>query len=218
AKVAKTAIGLLMTAGRWLLGIGGGAAAAGAAAGGAATAAAGALSAAGTAAVGGGLVASLTRVGVMVTGLIRSFGLLGATITGVMIAGKYALDYSAQSGDAVIQKQLELMRFQADRQVQAREDWMIMHPAPKAPEVTMFQGQQILTRDQLSALAEEQGTSNEAYAGRRAGIINDYARNNQQVTERIAIDLNLGNKTVSGTVDRTNADILKDINRNLRTY
>jgi hypothetical protein len=79
-------------------------------------------------------------------------------------------------------------------------------------------GEKLLTRDQLNELAAVQNTSAETYAVRSAGIVADYARNNQRVTERIALDLNLGGKTVSATVDRDNADILRDINRNLRTY
>jgi hypothetical protein len=153
----------------------------------------------------------------LVAGLVRGFGVLGAVVTGVVIAGKYALDYSEKSGDAVIQKQLELMRFQANRQVQAREDWKIMNPVAK-PFEGSFMGEKLLTRDQLNELAAVQNTSAEADAVRSAGIVADYARNNQRVTERIALDLNLGGKTVSATVDRDNADILRDINRNLRTY
>jgi hypothetical protein len=206
ARLAGSAIG-------WLLGLGG-AAAAGTAA---TTAAAGAVGAAGAAVTGGGLVAVLTRIGSIATVLITRFGLLGTVIAGVVAAGKIALDYSQKSSDNVIQKQLELMRVQADRQVQAREDWKIMHPVAK-PFEGSFMGEKLLTRDQLNELAAVQNTSAETYAVRSAGIVADYARNNQRVTERIALDLNLGGKTVSATVDRDNADILRDINRNLRTY
>ncbi|MGX9991613.1 hypothetical protein ACS4RR_021020 [Rhizobium sp. Z1P35] len=215
--IAITGIGTAARGAWWLvktlLGLGGLAAAGTAAT----TAAAGAAGAAGAAVAGGGLVATLASVGTLVLGLIRSFGVLGAVVTGVVIAGKYALDYSEKSGDNVIQKQLELMRFQADRQVQAREDWKIMHPVAK-PFEGSFMGEKLLTRDQLNELSAVQNTSAEAGAVRSAGIVADYARNNQRVTERIALDLNLGGKTVSATIDRDNADMLRDINRNLRTY
>ncbi|MBY3363746.1 phage tail tape measure protein [Rhizobium laguerreae] len=56
-------------------------------------------------------------------GIISKLGILGGVLGGVALAGKALLDYSETSSDRVLNKQVELMRAQAEPQLQARERW-----------------------------------------------------------------------------------------------
>lgn len=72
---------------------------------------------------GGVLAGALGGLGTLATSVITKLGLLGTVLGGVALAGKALLDYSEASSDNVLKKQVELMRVQAEPQLQARERW-----------------------------------------------------------------------------------------------
>ncbi len=181
--------------------------------GGAATA----VGAAGTAATAGGLAGALIGVRTLVVSLISKFGVLGLVATGVLAGGKALLDYSEASSDKVLEAQVKLVRIQAETQLKARETYQTRFGAKPAFQGS-FGGVALSSREQLAELARQRGTSFADEARSRAGIIGQYAANDQRIRESVNLNITLGGKTVQATVDKTNAEILKDINRNLRAY
>ncbi len=206
------------------LGLGAAAASSGAAAG-AVGAAAGAATGAGAAAATGGLVAGLTRVGTVVTALISRFGLLGTVITGVMVGGKMALDYSERSSDKVIEKQLQLMRMQADQQLDARHQNRLNNDGDYRAEywnkqlgIDTFVGPTAAgaTRRMLDDVALMSRPSAEQ-ANDRAAIMSSYQQGRQAQAERtVNLNIAVGNQTLPAMIKESDVGIVGSIYKTLR--